>query len=399
MQEIYDKLKIEFEFITGYIYKGLVSTLGAMFASRLSEFSDKLETIKKNAFISTADKDYLYLHGTEALPPYPAETATGLVVFYGSNGAVIPSGTELKNDTATFKTLSDSTISLLTLTGMVTVSGTIATLSIANQLTNTTGNVNGVTKQLAIINSSTIQFEAGVLITGNSVTIEVYRAIGSVMALNSGVSGNISLNGALQLKQTIAGINTDLGVLGISGGKDDEAVEDYRQRVLHFQSNPQAPFGKPNIIENIKSKMPTIKFVWVKGGEYIEGKVLLIGINKSYSLSVNEQQQMLANTIAIKPAQMRDTAISVAVPTITGVNIVIQDLLPASDGIQLEIIKNIQFFFDGDMYEKDVTQSNLEAIIYKTTNGAEQVASFILVSGWKVSTLNTFWKLNNVIFQ
>lgn len=399
MQEIYDKLKIEFEFITGYIYKGLVSTLGAMFASRLSEFSDKLETIKKNAFISTADKDYLYLHGTEALPPYSAETATGLAVFYGSNGAVIPSGTELKNDTATFKTLSDSTISLLTLTGTVTVSGTIATLSIANQLTNTAGSVNGVTKQLAIINSSTIQFEAGLLVAGDSVTIEVYRAIGSVTALNSGISGNISLNGALQLKQTIAGVNTDLGVLEISGGKDDEAVEDYRQRVLHFQSNPQAPFGKPNIIENIKNKMPTIKFVWVKGGEYIEGQVLLIGINKSYSLSVNEQQQMLANTIAIKPAQMSDAAISVAVPTITGVNIVIQDLLPASDGLQLEIIKNIQFFFDGDMYEKDVTQSNLEAIIYKTTNGAEQVASFILVSGWQVSTPNTFWKLNNVIFQ
>lgn len=399
MQEIWDKLKIDFEFITGYVYKGLISTIGAGFASRLSEFADKLETIKKNMFISTADRDYLYLHGSEALPPYPAETATGLVVFYGTNGAVIPSETELKNDTGTFKTLSDTTISLLTLSGNVTVSGQIATLTVSNQLTNTIALVNGASKQLSVISSTIIQFEAGTLISGDAVTIEVQRAIGSVTALESGTAGNLPLNSVLQLKMTIAGVNTDLGVLEISGGKNDEDTEEYRQRVLHFQSNPQAPFGKTNIIENIKSKMPNIKFVWVKGGEYVEGQVLLIGLNKSYSLSVSEQEQMLSNTVAIKPALLSQSAITVTVPTVTGIDVTIQDLMPASDGLQAEITKNLQYFFEGDMYETEITQGSLEAIIYKTTNGAEQVASFTLVSGWQVSTLNTFWKLNNVVFQ
>ena len=35
----------------------------------------------------------------------------------------------------------------------------------------------------------------------------------------------------------------------------------------------------------------------------------------------------------------------------------------------------------------------------KGTNGAEEVASFTLISGWQAATDNTFWKLDNVVFQ
>ncbi|VAY88399.1 hypothetical protein MNB_ARC-1_62 [hydrothermal vent metagenome] len=77
----------------------------------------------------------------------------------------------------------------------------------------------------------------------------------------------------------------------------------------------------------------------------------------------------------------------------------IDNLLPSSSGLKDEVRKNIKYFFDNDMYEKEITQSNIEAIIYKTTNGAETVESFTLVSGWQISTENTFWKLDNVVFQ
>ena len=51
------------------------------------------------------------------------------------------------------------------------------------------------------------------------------------------------------------------------------------------------------------------------------------------------------------------------------------------------------------MFEKTITQANLEAIIYKTTNGAEKVESFTLIDGWKTAENYKFWKLINVIFQ
>ena len=49
-----------------------------------SSKEEKNKFIEKNAFIATADKDYLYLSASAMLPPNPAEVASGIVVFYGA---------------------------------------------------------------------------------------------------------------------------------------------------------------------------------------------------------------------------------------------------------------------------------------------------------------------------
>ena len=399
MDDIFQKLKTDFEFVTGWIYKGLAQALGAGYASRLKEFDDKLEFIKKNAFISTADKDYLYLNASNMISPNPAYIAQGLVVFYGINGSVIIAGTEIKDDNGTSKTISDVTIAETTLNGTVTVADGIATITIANQLTNTTALVNAISKQITIIDGETIQFEAGILATGSAVEIKVSNALANVVADEAGIAGNRVLNDVLKLKITIAGVNTEFGALQISGGADDEDVEAYRQRVMFFMSNPQAPFSKPNIIATNLERLSTLKFVWVKGGEVVDGTVQVISINNDYGLTAYEIDEISKNTKAIAPANLDTTAITVTNATVTSVDVVIEDLLPSSSGLQNEIRKNIEYFFDNDMYEKEITRSNLEAIIYRTTNGAEVVESFTLVSGWQTGVLNTFWKLDNVIFQ
>lgn len=399
MEDIFKKLKTDFEYTTGFIYKGLMQALGAGFASRLKEFDDKLEFIKKNAFIATADKDYLYLGASELLPPKPAEIAQGLVVFYGENGNVIPAQTEIKDDDGVFKVVADATIAETTLNGTVTIADGIATASIANQLTNTTGLVNGVSKQLTIIDGNTIQFDAGTLTEGQTVAIKVKNAIANVIASEAGADYNRALNDVLKLKITIAGVNTECGALQISGGVDDEDVEAYRKRVIYFKSNPQAPFSKPNIIATNIDRLKTLKYVWVKGGEVVDGTVQVIAINNDYGLTAYEISEIAKNTKAIAPANLDTTAITVTSATVQNVDVVIEGLTPSSDGLQQEVKKNIEYFFANDMYEKTITQANLEAIIYKTTNGAETVESFTLVSGWQTATTNTFWKLNNVVFQ
>lgn len=400
MQDIYDKLKVDFEFITGWIYKGLAQALGAGYASRLKEFNDKLAFIVKNAFISTADKDYLYLNASNMIPPKPAEIAQGFVIFYGINGSVIPAQTEIKDDNGTFKVISDATIATTTLTGTVTVTGVIATTTISNQLTSTTALVNGISKSITVIDGTTIQFDAGTLTTGDAVTIAVSNALANVISDVAGIAGNRILNSVLKLKITIAGLNTELGALAIAGGIDDEDVEVYRQRVMYFMANPQAPFSRQNIITTNKERISTLKYVWVKGGEVVDGTVQIIAINKSYGLTANEITEITKNTKAISPANFDTaTAVTITNATVIGIDIVINSLLPSSVGLQNEITKNIQYFFDNDFYEKAITQSSLEAIIYKTTNSAETVESFTLVSGWQTATANTFWKLDNVIFS
>lgn len=400
MEDIFKKLKTDFEYITGFIYKGLMQALGAGFASRLKEFDDKLEFIKKNAFISTADKDYLYLGASEILPPKPAEIAKGLVVFYGEIGNVIPAESEIKDDDGVFKISSDATITQTTLNGNVSIADGTATLTVANQLTSTTAVVNGVSKQITVIDGNTIQFDAGVLTDGQNVNLVVNKAVANVVANEAGADYNRALNDVLKLKITIAGVNTECGVLQISGGVDDEDVEAYRKRVIHFFANPQALFSKPNIIATNLERLKTLKYVWVKGGEVVDGTVQVIALNNDYGLTAYEISEIKNNTKAIAPANVDEaTAITVTSATVQNVDVVIEDLTPASDGLQQEVKKNIEYFFKNDMYEKTITQANLEAIIYKTTNGAETVESFTLVSGWQTATTNTFWKLNNVVFQ
>ena len=403
MEDIFKKLKVDYEFVTGWIYKGLASALGAGFASRLKEFTDKLNFIKKQAFVATADKDYLYLNASELLPPKPAEIANGLVVFYGENGSVVPADTEIKDDNGVFKVISDATIAQTILNGTATVADGIATMIISNQLTSTTALVNDTSKQITIIDGDTIQFEAGTLQTGGAVEIKVNNALASVVAGEAGIVGNRDLNDVLKLKITIAGVNTELGALQISGGVDDEDVEVYRQRVIYFKSNPQAPFSKQNIVATNKERLKTIKYVWVKNNDddvtIDDGEIRVIALNDDLGLTAYEIDEITKNTKAIAPANFASTGITTTSATVIGVDIVIQDLTPSSSGLQDEVRKNIEYFFDNDMYEIAVTQQNLEAIIYKTTNGAETVASFTLVSGWQVATDNTFWKLDNVIFQ
>ena len=403
MEDIFKKLKTDFEFITGFVYKGLVSVIGAGFASRLKEFADKLKFIEKNAFISTADKDYLYLNASTMLPPYPAEVATGVVVFYGSENSVIPAGSEIKDDNSVFKTISDATISKQTLNGTIVVTDGIALINVMHQLTSTTALINGTSKQITVIDDVNIQFESGNLQNGDAVTIIVYRAVVSVIADIAGEASNRVLNDVLKLKTTINGVNTELGVLQIDGGKNDEDVESYRARVMQFLSNPQAPFGKSNIKYVNMIKIKSLKYLWVKNNNddntIEDGEIKIVALNNDYGLTAYEIEQIIKFTLSIAPANFSNTAVTATNAIVENFDITIQDLSPASDGLKNEVKKNLQYFFDADMFEKTITQANLEAIIYKTTNGAEKVESFTLIDGWKTAENYKFWKLNNVIFQ
>lgn len=399
MNDIFKKLKTDFEFITGFLYKGLVQAMGATFASRLSEFDDKRDFIKKQAFIATADKDYLYLGASNLLPPNASEIAEGFVAFYGQIGGVIPASKEIKDDNGTFKTKSDVTISELILNGVATVTNGVAQITATNQLTNTTALVNGISQSITIIDGDTIEFEAGTIITNDAIEIKVNTALASVVADEAGLAGNRILNDALSLKTTVPNVNTDCGVVEIIGGVDDEDVEEYRKRVIFFKSNPQAPFSAPHIVAQIKEDNNTIRFVWIKGGEVVEGAVNAVCLNYSYGLTANESTNALASMVSIKSAPTAESALSITTPIVINFDIVIEDFLPASDGLKSEVAKNLQFFFNNDFYEKEITDSNIQSTIFKTTSGAEQVESFTLISGAQSATANTFWKLNNVIFQ
>jgi len=399
MNEILNKLKVDFQYLTGFVYKGMIASIGAGFASRLAEFASKLSFIERNAFISTADKEYLYLQTGNLLPPNGAETAEGYAVFYGDSGAIIPKATQLKDDKGTFVTLAEATISTTTLSGNITVEDGIATLIYpSHEITNCSGTANGAYVDITVIDANTIQFTAGSLVDGEAVIVKTKNtATVPIVSEDSGEVGNRNLNDVLKLKITIDGVDKEVGVILVSGGKDEEDVESYRVRVQDFIRNPQSPFNDNNIKYVTKKSVSTLKYVWVESP--IEGEVQVVALNENYGLTTGEADAIKIAVKAIAPAQMDTTVISAVLPTVQSVQVVIADLYPASEGLQNEVEKNIRYIYETDMYEKGISSSLLEATIYKTTSGAEKVESFTLVSGSTVATDNTFFKYTGTTFE
>jgi len=398
MIDIFNKLKTDFEYYTGAKYKGLVKAIGAGFASRLSDFIGKLNFIKKQAFVWSADKDYLYAHAAHLLESYPSEIAEGYVVFYGDEGSLAAVGTEIKDDNSVYKTTANASISAFQFSGNVTVAAGVATLVVDHQMTNTSCLVNGVTTDVTTTPTD-LSFDAGTLVDGNLVTIDVVKStLVPIVALEAGAAENRVYNDVLQTKVTISGVNKDAGVSVLAGGKDAEDVESYRERVMFFLANPQAPFNDNNIKAVALAENKTIRYVWVKGGDFAVGKAKLYVLNNSYGLTTAENNAVLASAQSIKPAQMPLASISVVMPAVGTQDVVIQDLLPASDGLKAEITKNIEYLFDVDLFEGGVTAQAIEAAIYRSTNGAEKVSSFTLVSGECLPVTDKFWKLGTVSF-
>ena len=401
MEEILNKLKADFEYFTGGKYVGLVKAIGAGFASRLHEFSSKLNFIEKQAFVESADKDYLYLHAGYLLPPKGAEVAEGFVVFFGVIGATVPAGTEIKDDNGSYTTKSEGVVSRVSFTGVASVANGTVTLPPNLEVPSCNCVVNGV----GVSATSTklgFSFPASNsnINHGDTVIVEVDKTNAVAVSSNaSGEVGNRSFGDKLKTKVTIAGINKEAGVLILAGGRNDENVEDYRKRVKFFMANPQAPFSASNIKTLLLESIATLKYVWVRGGEVTDGKVKVYIINSEYSLTQAESELAKRIVGAIRPAQMKPEYIEINLPIIKTQNVVIQDLYPPNDEMKEEVRKNIEYLFNFDAFEKGIKQTDIEATIYRTRNGLERVESFTVLEGSFLSEPYTFRKLGNIIFQ
>lgn len=399
MQEILDKLKADFEYYTGGRYIGLVKAIGAGFASRLSEFLSKLGFIEKQAFVSTADKEYLYLHAGNLLEPKPSLIAEGFVVFFGELGAIIPTSTKIQDDNSDFKTLADDVIINHEFTGNVTVLDGVASLPPQTEVPSCVCVVNSISK-VATSSIDSFSFEAGNLLDNDFVTVQVNKSnLVPVECTEAGILGNRNFSDELKTKTTLEGINKELGVINIAGGKDAEAVEDYRERVKFWLSKPQAPFSENHIRDFLLNGIPTLKYVWIKGGDFEEGKVKIFVLNQSDSLTQEESDKAVELVNIIKPAQMNPAFITTMLPLIETINVVIEDLLPAHDEMKNEVRKNIEYLFNTDTFEKGISVNQIESTVYGTEFAGERVTSFTVVSGQFVSTPDTYWKLGSVVFQ
>lgn len=399
IQDIWKKLKADFEYVTGKQFIGLVASLNAGFASRIADFSSKLGWIEKQAFIATADRDYLYLNMGQILPPESSEIATGTVVFYGAAGTSITLGLAIKDDDNEYEVTLADTIASYSFSGNVTVVGDKASLPANTEVPSTQCYVNGVLKD-CVSTADEFSFAAGTLTDGESVTVQVNKSgLVPVKCTEAGESGNRDLSDQLKMKTTVEGINKDVGVVSIEGGEDEEDVEDYRARCLYWFSHPQAPFSENHIVDLIKRNMDTIKYAWVKGGDTEEGLATVYAINYNYTLTSDELVEMNILAQSIRPAQMDSSKLTVQAATVDSTTVAIADLVPSNSAMQEAVTNNIEYLFDTDLWEIGVTEEAILSAIYRTEVDGERVTSVGVVTGAVPATPLTFWKLDGVTFS
>jgi len=329
MKQILKKLEIDFIYRTGAKYIGIIRTLGVTFASRLSEFTDKLKFIEKNRFITTADKQYLYLHGGSLVEPLVANRAEGSVRVLGSEGTIIPVGLVLVSETIEYEVIQESAI-----------------------------NMNGYSDVL-------------------------------VRCKQSGSSANRLLGDEIDLKLIRGGLNQKASVISIQGGTDDETEDEYRTRVKNFIAKPQAPFNNNNIEAILLNNIKTLKYINIEGGEEHPGVVHIYVTNYSFNLSDDEKNKCNDLIKKIQPPHLRSIDVEVREPLkniqpvrISGVTPSYTELLEA---MKIEIIK----LFETDTYEKGISKQDIERRLYSINVEGIIVESFNIDVGVHTNPSNT----------
>lgn len=404
MNQILQKLAVDFKFYTGATFSGIAESLCLGFASRLSEFDSKTNFIERQAFVETANREYLFLHAGHLLQIQPSQFAKGSVVFFGEKDAKIPAGTIVKDATSEYVTTAEGVLTTISFVAVAKVDGGVVTLPPRLDLPSCeclAGDV--VVSAISTLNG--FIFASNTIRDKTNVTIEVIAtAPVPVEALSPGVAANLGLSGALETKSKIDGVDQSLGAVSITGGKEIENVEDYRKRVKYFLANPQAPFSEENIKQTILSAIPAISDVWIVGGNVTPGSVEVFVTGRSFltgtsRVSTADKASALALIQELRPVNLPASRITVSEPTYVKFEVKISSLVPDTPGLRLAIDKNLAtLFLDSRLFNKALSVDSIKSAIYRSLSNSEIVQSFTLDSPGVVAHPKTLSILDKVTY-
>lgn len=404
MNQILQKLAVDFKFYTGATFSGIAESLCLGFASRLSEFDSKTNFIERQAFVETANREYLFLHAGHLLQIKPSQFAKGSVVFFGEKGSKIPVGTIVKDAKSEYVTTAEGVLTKISFEAVAKVDGGVITLPARLDLPSCECLAGDVVVSATSTPKGFI-FAANGIRDGSTVTIEVIAtAPVPVEALSPGIDANLGLSATLETKSKLDGVDQSLGAVSITGGKEIENVEDYRKRVKYFLANPQAPFSEENIKQTILSAIPAISDVWIIGGNVTPGSVEVFVTGRSFlsdtsRVSTADKASALALIQGLRPVNLPVSRITVSEPIYVKSEVKISNLVPDTPGLRLAIDKNLAtLFLDSRLFNKALSADSIKSAIYRSFSNSEIVQSFTLDSSGVVAHPKTLSILDKVTY-
>jgi uncharacterized phage protein gp47/JayE len=246
LSELIDRIQEDFvsrlTLAGAVLRRSVVYVLSRVIAGAAHMLHGHLDYLSRQLFPDQSDEVYLLrqggLFGIDRNSP---EFATGNVIFWGTNGTAIPISTVLvRSDAATFEVDAEVTIATLTAwagataytVGQLRRNGGIIYQCIT---AGTSAGSGGPTGTDADITDNTVHWSH--IATGTA------AVIGAVTATEADEDGNCDSGTSLTFESPVASVNSTCTVDydGLSGGTDEEDIEDYRERVIERMRS--APHG------------------------------------------------------------------------------------------------------------------------------------------------------------
>lgn len=345
-----------------------LSTLATGLGLRLFPAYQLVKTALDMAFPQTARDEFLTMFGElKSTTQNDALFAKGTVEFFGTSGSLVPSATELTtSDGAKLTTSANGTIASTSVSvTSLSVVGTTATVITAVNHQLTTGitpititgatpagvNVSGAVPTVVSDTSFTYTVPPGNAGTATgTIVLTTTRALIAASMSDAGAAGNAATGAVLTITGTLSGINSQAYVAtpGFAGGASAESESSYRSRVILAWQTAPGSFS-PAQISNLVLGITGNTRVFVRRAEPVAGDVTVLFVRDEASPTIAPTSGQIAEARAaveaILPAHMATTALHVAAPTLTSVNVTLTGLSPDSASMRTAIENNLRASF------------------------------------------------------
>lgn len=390
------------------------SFIGGLIKSVASALHDWYVALKRYAdnepFPQRASSPFLrngWWRDVTKLAPYDASPATGRVVITGTDGTIIPAGTEMVGSNVAYRVETSTAIvaqslnaASLTRSGSTAIfettgehflaSGMSVTISGATQT-----DYNG-TRTITVTAANEFTFDLGDVTpatpaTGTPVASATW-AVAEIIADQTGQATNLDAGSTLSISNPPSGADAQAVVTfgEIGGGSDAETTESYRSRILKALGTDFGMFTADEI-EIVAKSVPGVTRVWVR-------KATLDGTNGVYDGQVkiafmrdldanpypsSSEVEVVREKIhdMIMPANTAPEDVMVASPDKMEVDIEIDSLVPNTASMRRAVVARLeQFFGESVEYATDIPRDAILCAIRETYDreGRAKVSSFTL---------------------
>lgn len=393
------KFKEEFPQSNPFITNSFLGVLLNTISYGIYQIYLKMDWLIKQVFANTANKEHLILQAQNRIELLPPASSSGKIIISGNDGINLSAGSILKNADIEYSVRDNIQISTVALDNTnissLNADETLAILKFKNTHNLVTGMKINISNsifsafngawEITVVSDIEIHFNIKDPNTlsepiSTSPTFKVNRGIGYIDSVRIGTINNIPAYTQLDTTNP----NIDLVFVnsnGITGGRDEETDEAYRDRFLDFLRRPQAYFNARFVEQFILNKFSKVTRC------KIDDNIPITNLVQIYVVDDNASNLKLDSTTIsmirykidkIKPINLNSSNLTIQNPNQIDVNITISNLNPSANSFK-ELVKNdIEEYIKRLDVGKDINISLLEGYIYniKDYQNGYRVKSF-----------------------